>query len=345
MTQRLIPQHAAPRVCAMADPTLPPHRTPVVVVVGTSTECTARFLARLVHGDDGVENFPTPAQYEVVRWRLDTKYYVAEVMCVFHELPGEYLVKDNVTDTSLASEVAQNAEALVLCYDPATDGTFQAISRFAEDVRLASGDISGDTSGDGDTEPLDDLTNGSPEVRLVVGLFQNGDDVTSEGCGFEMCKDVADTWAARRGYESVAAGADKNIDEIVIAKSKQFSDDASGCDDGVVRVRNALEAHIWPCLTMKSTAVNGVKRDETKETEGERVDEKPSSAFGEDGDDTSEESPSEDADDLEVMLKEMARVRAAAGSASDEDRRRAAAEAATRMMKMFNVDGDEDDED
>ena len=40
------------------------------------------------------------------------------------------------------------------------------------------------------------------------------------------------------------------------------------------------------------------------------------------------------------MLAEMARVRAAAAGASDESRRKAAAEAATRMMRMFDLYGD-----
>ena len=45
-------------------------------------------------------------------------------------------------------------------------------------------------------------------------------------------------------------------------------------------------------------------------------------------------------DDLEAMLAEMARVRAAASGVSDAARRKAAAEAATRMMRMFDLDGD-----
>ena len=40
------------------------------------------------------------------------------------------------------------------------------------------------------------------------------------------------------------------------------------------------------------------------------------------------------------MLAEMARVRAAASGVSDAVRRKAAAEAATRMMRMFDLDGD-----
>jgi hypothetical protein len=55
---------------------------------------------------------------------------------------------------------------------------------------------------------------------------------------------------------------------------------------------------------------------------------------------TSRDGDSAAEDDLEAMLAEMARVRAAASGASDAARRKAAAEAATRMMRMFDLDGD-----
>ena len=62
---------------AMSEPDSPPPRTPVVAVVGTSDESTASFLSLLVRGDANVDR-QMPAPGEVLRWTLDTKYYVAD---------------------------------------------------------------------------------------------------------------------------------------------------------------------------------------------------------------------------------------------------------------------------
>ena len=56
----------------------------------TSDESTASFLSLLVRGDADVDR-QMPAPGEVLGWTLDTKYYVADVACVFHALPGAYL--------------------------------------------------------------------------------------------------------------------------------------------------------------------------------------------------------------------------------------------------------------
>ena len=74
----------------MSEPDSPPPRTPVVAVVGTCEESTGSFLSLLVRGDADVDR-PMPAPGEVLRWTLDTKYYVADAACVFHPLPGAYL--------------------------------------------------------------------------------------------------------------------------------------------------------------------------------------------------------------------------------------------------------------
>ena len=51
-----------------------------------------------------------------------------------------------------------------------------------------------------------------------------------------------------------------------------------------------------------------------------------------------------DDDALATLAAEMARVRAEGAGASDETRRRVAAEAATRMMRLFLGDDEEDAE-
>ena len=57
------------------------------------------------------------------------------------------------------------------------------------------------------------------------------------------------------------------------------------------------------------------------------------------------EEPGASGDDLERMLREIARVRAMGATASDSERRAMAADAAMRMMSLFGVDSDDDGED
>ena len=328
---------------AMSEPDSPPPRTPVVAVVGTSDESTASFLSLLVRGDADVDR-QMPAPGEVLGWTLDTKYYVADVACVFHALPGAYLGARRggdaaARDASLAREMAAGAEALVLCYDPLDENAFAAAASFAADVAEAAGD--------GDR----------PEVRVLVGLYRDAAGVARRDPDLKRARDPAETWASSRGYEALAAGADADADAAVASASAAGGPPAPR-DDGARRVREALEAHVWPGLTMKTkdvgdgsvgSVLDGSERAVLLATEAsarvdhandeETRDAKDEERSGGDGD-SRRDGDSAAEDDLEAMIAEMARVRAAASGASDAARRKAAAEAATRMMRMFDLDGD-----
>lgn len=323
----------------MSEPDSPPPRTPVVAVVGTCEESTGSFLSLLVRGDADVDR-PMPAPGEVLRWTLDTKYYVADAACVFHPLPGAYLDARGgekkvaaARDRSLALETAANAEALVLCYDPLDERAFAAVASFAGDVAEAAGDED------------------RPEVRVLVGLYRDAESVTTRDPGLKKARDPAETWAASRGYEALAAGAARDADAAVAAASLA----QTGGDDGARRVREALEAHVWPGLTMKTekklgsssnvdTNVAAREDDDDRSVAGTKTKKSASGADADengdgDGDGAADESM-EHMESMESMLAEMARVRAAAAGASDEERRKAAAEVAKRMMRMFDLDGD-----
>lgn len=323
----------------MSEPDSPPPRTPVVAVVGTCEESTGSFLSLLVRGDADVDR-PMPAPGEVLRWTLDTKYYVADAACVFHPLPGAYLDARGgekkvaaARDRSLALETAANAEALVLCYDPLDERAFAAVASFARDVAEAAGDED------------------RPEVRVLVGLYRDAESVTTRDPGLKKARDPAETWAASRGYEALAAGAARDADAAVAAASSA----QTGGDDGARRVREALEAHVWPGLTMKTekklgsssnvdTNVAAREDDDDRSVAGTKTKKSASGADADengdgDGDGAADESM-EHMESMESMLAEMARVRAAAAGASDEERRKAAAEVAKRMMRMFDLDGD-----
>jgi hypothetical protein len=327
----------------MSEPDSPPPRTPVVAVVGTCEESTGSFLSLLVRGDADVDR-PMPAPGEVLRWTLDTKYYVADAACVFHPLPSAYLDARGgepqvaaARDRSLALETAANAEALVLCYDPLDERAFAAVASFAGDVAEAAGDED------------------RPEVRVLVGLYRDAESVTTRDPGLKKARDPAETWAASRGYEALAAGAARDADAAVAAASKRpYENETGEHDDGARRVREALEAHVWPGLTMKTEKKTGsssnvdtnvaAREDDDEKVAGTKTKKSASGADADengdgDGDGAADESM-ERMESMESMLAEMARVRAAAAGASDEERRKAAAEVAKRMMRMFDLDGD-----
>ena len=327
----------------MSEPDSPPPRTPVVAVVGTCEESTGSFLSLLVRGDADVDR-PMPAPGEVLRWTLDTKYYVADAACVFHPLPGAYLDARGgepqvaaARDRSLALETAANAEALVLCYDPLDERAFAAVASFAGDIAEAAGDED------------------RPEVRVLVGLYRDAESVTTRDPGLKKARDPAESWAASRGYEALAAGAARDADAAVAAASKRpYENETGEHDDGAGRVREALEAHVWPGLTMKTEKKTGsssnvdtnvaAREDDDEKVAGTKTKKSASGADADengdgDGDGAADESM-ERMESMESMLAEMARVRAAAAGASDEERRKAAAEVAKRMMRMFDLDGD-----
>ena len=319
----------------MSEPDSPPPRTPVVAVVGTCEESTGSFLSLLVRGDADVDR-PMPAPGEVLRWTLDTKYYVADAACVFHPLPGAYLDARGgepqvaaARDRSLALETAANAEALVLCYDPLDERAFAAVASFAGDVAEAAGDED------------------RPEVRVLVGLYRDAESVTTRDPGLKKARDPAESWAASRGYEALAAGAARGADAAVAAASVV----QTGGDDGARRVREALEAHVWPGLTMKTekklgsssnvdTNVAAREDDDDRSVARTKTKKCASGADADENGDGAADESMERMESMESMLAEMARVRAAAAGASDEERRKAAAEVAKRMMRMFDLDGD-----
>jgi hypothetical protein len=189
-----------------------------------------------------------------------------------------------------------------------------------------------------------------------VGLYRDAAGVARRDPDLKRARDPAETWASSRGYEALAAGAARDADAAVAAASKRpYENETGEHDDGARRVREALEAHVWPGLTMKTekklgsssnvdTNVAAREDDDDRSVAGTKTKKSASGADADengdgDGDGAADESM-EHMESMESMLAEMARVRAAAAGASDEERRKAAAEVAKRMMRMFDLDGD-----
>ena len=104
-------------------------------------------------------------------------------------------------------------------------------------------------------------------------------------------------------------------------------------------MRAAIEAHAWAGARHEAggdptaTSIGEDEAAEERETAEELDGSRP------------EEEPGASGDDLERMLREMARVRARGRPLRTPERRAMAADAAMRMMSMFGVDSDDDGED
>ena len=205
----------------------------------------------------------------------------------------------------------ERPEAVVAVFDPTRDGSFAKVTGWCQ--------------------ARDDSW--SPEIRLLVCRYPTKGAMDAESAS---SADAADDWAVENGYEAVAVIASGGDDDEAL--------ELRGDEQGMRRVRAAIEAHAWPGLAMKrggDPTATSIGKDEAAE-EHETADERETA---EELDGSPEDEPGASGDDLERMLREMARVRAMGATASDSERRAMAADAAMRMMSMFGVDSDDDGED
>ena len=275
---------------------------PALAVVGERDARASRVLERIV---------ASPSGAPVSSWRVDTKYYVADVSCAVCVLPP-----DATRDAAPAPPLPASAEALVLCFDPTADGAFERATAWAES-RFPR-----------------DAPDG-PEIRLIACVYPTA--VDADARDMREIRD-ADAWAVENAFEAVA---------VIAAPEDAARDDAlrvDGDPHGATRLRAALEAHAWPGLDLKAP-----RADEPGAEPGAEPDVSPPIPPGASDDVLAalEAEALADGDDdaLATLAAEMARVRAEGAGASDETRRRVAAEAATRMMRLFLGDDEEDAED
>ena len=289
---------------------------PALAVVGERDARAARVLERIV---------ASPSGAPVSSWRVDTKYYVADVSCAVCVLPP-----GAARDAAPSPPLPASAEALVLCFDPTADGAFERATAWAES-----------------RFPRD--APAGPEIRLLACVYPTAADADARD--MRETRD-ADAWAVDNAFEAVA---------IIAAPEDAARDDAlrvDGDPHGATRLRAALEAHVWPGLDLKAPRGAEPVAEQCAEPvaepgaePGAEPDVSPSIPPGASDDvlaaleaeALAEDDDDDDADVLTSLAAEMARVRAEGAGASDETRRRLAAEAATRMMRMFLGD-DEDDE-
>ena len=275
---------------------------PVLVVVGESDGAGAALLSTLVHGARGGSEGANEASSDDLEGpgphalRLDTKYYTVDVAATVHTLPDESSTGDGNTPGVCP-------EAVVAVFDPTKDGSFAKITKWGQ-ARDPSW---------------------SPEIRLLVCRYPTKDALDAEA---SSSADKADDWAVENGYEAVAVIASGGAADETL--------ELHGDAQGMRRVRAALEAHMWPGLTMKrgdgsSTSASFLSESKKEEAGGTTEEE--------------DETPGGPDDDFERMLGEMTRVRAMGANASDSERRAMAADAAMMMMSRFGIFESDDDSD
>ena len=274
---------------------------PALVVVGESDGAAAALLSTLVHGARGGSEGANEASSDDLEGpgphalRLDTKYYTVDVAATVHTLPDESSTGDGNTH-------GECPEAVVAVFDPTKDGSFAKITKWCQ-ARDPSW---------------------SPEIRLLVCRYPTKDALDAEA---SSSADKADDWAVENGYEAVAVIASGGAADETL--------ELHGDAQGTRRVRAALEAHMWPGLTMKrgdEASASVVSVLSKKEEAGGTIEEE-------------DETPGGPDDDFERMLGEMTRVRAMGANASDSERRAMAADAAMMMMSRFGIFESDDDSD
>ena len=271
---------------------------PALVVVGESDGVAAALLSTLVHGARGGSEGANEASSDDLEGpgphalRLDTKYYTVDVAATVHTLPDESSTGDGNTH-------GECPEAVVAVFDPTKDGSFAKITKWCQ-ARDPSW---------------------SPEIRLLVCRYPTKDALDAEA---SSSADKADDWAVENGYEAVAVIASGGAADETL--------ELRGDAQGTRRVRAALEAHMWPGLTMKRGDEASTSVLSKKEEAGGTIEEE-------------DETPGGPDDDFEWMLGEMTRVRAMGANASDSERRAMAADAAMMMMSRFGIFESDDDSD
>jgi hypothetical protein len=189
---------------------------PALVVVGESDGAAAALLSALVHGARGRSEGANEASSDDLEGpgphalRLDTKYYTVDVAATVHTLPDD----DGTGDGNTHGECP---EAVVAVFDPTKDGSFAKITKWCQ-ARDPSW---------------------SPEIRLLVCRYPTKDALDAEA---SSSADKADDWAVENGYEAVAVIASGGAADETL--------ELRGDAQGTRRVRAALEAHMWPGLTM-----------------------------------------------------------------------------------------------
>lgn len=153
-------------------------------------------------------------------WHLDTKYYTTDVS--IHRLhPSQN-----------ALETAASCQGLVLVFTAETEASFSVVSQWAEQLPSTVG-----------------------EIRLCVAnkvdaIALQGNDAPGQQAMLQRSSwlDAVSVWCAENQFEYIeASSTNTQLDKDLVWEEQQ---------QGVHRIRQALEANYWPNLSMKQPQLN-----------------------------------------------------------------------------------------
>jgi hypothetical protein len=162
---------------------------------------------------------PCTADYTL---RLDTKYYTADVAV------RALSMQQQDTQQQLHADAWEQLQALVLVFDASDEGSFSSVRSWA------------------DTRDTDSI-----EVKLLVA---NKVDTLQQQSPTASSTDAAAACRTQWLQESMSWCVDEGFEYVEAAAGKPAVDAAlqlDGEQQGVARVRAALEAHMWPGLVQK----------------------------------------------------------------------------------------------
>ncbi|KAG0627384.1 hypothetical protein M758_2G196800 [Ceratodon purpureus] len=241
---------------------------PSVVIVGPRNVGKHSILKRLLAKEELLKD-DSSSDSTCHGWRIDTKYYTADV-CIWTARLDALDSKDN------GPAPLEHCEALLMVFDLSDASTFEKLQQWVEasdltpyEVQICVGNKAdrlpshfghieyrrrlmkrGESSSDPHPEFMDfgiDRTEGS-------GLLAEEEDDDPE-----LRRRACTEWCTERGIEYIEACA---INEVF---DKCMSVD--GDLQGVPRILDALSAHMWPGLVMKSTQKLTDVRPDSKEND------------------------------------------------------------------------------
>lgn len=255
-------------------------------------------------------------------WHLDTKYYTTAVII------GRLHPAEQATEQALLSQ------GLVLVFDATSEASFVAVSKWAASLPKSVGDIRLCIANRVDQLPRQPNTKAEVVIELQRSSWLK----------------AAQLWCTDNQFEYVeASSADRKLDENLVWDEQQ---------QGVCRIKQALEANYWPGLEMKPhhpqpTAPNAdscqgsYQNAVTNSTW--QSDETASGSSGNTESDTNgfenfQSADEADLDQFDTIFGELRATRDRLQDLPRDQRQLAAADVALRIAAILGLNEESDDE-
>ena len=187
-----------------------------VLIVGAQQVGKYSLVSRLLHPAQALKKQSESRQ----SWQLDTKYYTTAVTVKrFH--PSQH-----------ATEEALVSQGLLLVFDASSEASFHTVSQWAEQLPSSTGDIRLCIANRVDQLPRQQI------ITAETGPNSQRDSWLQN----------AQLWSADNQFEYIeASSTDCKLDESLVWEEQQ---------QGICRIKQALEANYWPDLQLKKQPQN-----------------------------------------------------------------------------------------